>query len=166
MLRQQLRADELIVIPKELGDVFGHADGMVRWLDANTVFVNDYSEVDPRFGQHLRSVLRQARLNLIDLPYRPENKSTADIPSAVGCYANFLMLRGLIVMPTFGIPEDDIARQVVVERAPHFAIATVDCSDLAEAGGVLNCVTWTIGTDDYSQLAQRPPFLNDKALEP
>ena len=56
-LRDELRVAELIVIPKEPYDEIGHADGMVRFLDAKTVLVNDYSEVDPDFGQRLLSDL-------------------------------------------------------------------------------------------------------------
>ena len=143
-LRDQLRVDEIIVIPQETGDKIGHADGMVRFLDAETVFVNDYCKIDPSFGLGLLRVLGQAGLNWIDLPYYPEDQETDEIPSAVGCYANFLMVRGLIVLPTFGIPEDDAAKQVLVERAQHHAIESIDCSNLAQEGGVLNCVTWTI----------------------
>jgi len=146
MLSNQLRVADPIVIPKEPYDVIGHADGMVRFLDANTVFVNDYSQVDPSFGQRLRSVLQRARLNLIELPYCPENKIIDGIASAVGCYANFLMVRGLIVMPVFGMPHDDIALRVVAERAPHLAVESIDCFKLARKGGVLNCVTWAIST--------------------
>jgi agmatine deiminase len=144
VLRDQLRVNELIVIPTEPGDVVGHADGMVRFLDVETVFVNDYSQVDPSFRRRLLPVLRRAGLNLIELPYCPEAEATDGIPSAVGCYANFLMVRGLIIQPTFGIPEDDSAERVMLERAQKYAFASIDCLDLAQEGGVLNCVTWTI----------------------
>jgi agmatine deiminase len=132
------------VIPKEPGDVIGHADGMLRFVDAETVFVNDYSKVAPSFGRRLQSVLRRASLNWIELPYCPVAEETDGISSAVGCYANFLMVRGLIILPTFGIAEDITARQVLVKRAPQFAIETSDCTKLAKEGGVLNCMTWTM----------------------
>ncbi len=150
-LRDQLQVEKVIEIPQEPGDVTGHADGMVRFVDAQTVVVNDYSQEAPAFGQRLLLVLKRARLNHLTLPYHPENKITAGIPSAVGCYANFLMVRGLIVLPRFGIPEDEAAKQVLVEQAPHHAIESIDCSDLAREGGVLNCVTWTIAAGQQNQ---------------
>jgi agmatine deiminase len=169
LLRDQLRVDEIIVIPQEPGDVIGHSDGMVRFLDAETVFVNDYSKVAPSFGRRLQSALRRARLNLITLPYCPVAEESDDIPSAVGCYANFLMVRGLIILPAFGIPEDETARQVLIERAPQSTIESIDCLDLAQEGGVLNCVTWSIVAEAHSHqqalgLARRLLDVQDGAL--
>jgi agmatine deiminase len=154
------------VIPHEPDDVIQHADGMVRFVDTQTVFVNDYSKVNPSFGRRLQSVLKRAQLNRISLPYCPVNQVTDGIPSAVGCYANFLMVRGLIVLPTFGISDDDIAKRVFLERAPHFAIESIDCVDLARTGGVLNCVSFSIVAGERSQTAQH--VLDDQvgAIEP
>jgi agmatine/peptidylarginine deiminase len=143
-LREALRVEDLIVIPKEPYDVVGHADGVVRFLDDGLVAINDYSAAAAWYGRRLRSILRRAGLEWVELPYRPEDAIHDGIPSAVGCYANFLMVRGLIVVPAFGLPEDDIALRVVEEHAGSSAVTSLDCSDLARGGGVLNCVTWTI----------------------
>jgi agmatine deiminase len=145
-LRHLLDVEEVIVIPVERGDVIAHSDGMVRFLDDETVLVNDYSKVDAAFGQRLRSRLRKARLRMIDLLYCPSPELNEGIPSAVGCFANFLMVRGLVVVPSFGIPEDLAAMRVISEHAPDLTIRTIDCSDLAREGGLLNCATFTIST--------------------
>jgi agmatine deiminase len=169
LLQRLLNVDEVIVIPQEPGDEIGHADGIVRFLDAETVFINDYSEVARPFGRRLQSVLRRASLKWIKLPYSPVAEETDDIPSAVGCYANFLMVRGPIVIPTFGTPEDEAARQVLIERAPQSTIESIDCLDLAQEGGVLNCVTWSIVAEAHSHqqalgLARRLLDVQDGAL--
>jgi agmatine deiminase len=149
-LREALRVEDLIVIPKEPYDVVGHADGVVRFLDDGLVVINDYSEVAPWYGRRLRSILRRAGLEWVELPYRPEDAIHDGIPSAFGCYANFLMVRGLIVVPAFGLPEDDIAVRIVEEHTGSSAVTSLDCSDLARGGGVLNCVTWTISVGQSS----------------
>ncbi len=150
ILRELLRADDLIVIPVEPGDVVGHADGVVRLLTDSLVVINDYSVIAPWYGRRLRSILRRAGLEWVELPYRPEEAVYDGIPSAVGCYANFLMLKGLIVVPTFGLPEDDIALRIIEEHAGPSAVTSLDCTDLARGGGVLNCVTWTISVSQSS----------------
>jgi agmatine deiminase len=142
-LRELLQVEELIVIPKESYDVVGHADGVVRFLDDGLVTINDYSKTAPWYGRRLRSILRRAGLEWVELPYRPE-ESVGDIPSAVGCYTNFLMVRGLVVMPSYGREGDDLACRVIDDNTNDTKIVPLDCSGLAREGGVLNCVTWTI----------------------
>jgi agmatine deiminase len=143
-LREALRVEGLIVIPKEPYDVVGHADGVVRFLDDALVVINDYSEVAPWYGRRLRSILRRAGLEWVELPYRPEEASPGDIPSAVGCYVNFLIMRGLVVMPGYGREEDDLACRVIGDNTCGMAVVPLDCTDLARCGGVLNCATWSI----------------------
>ena len=146
-LREALRVEDLIVIPKEPYDVVGHADGVVRFLDDRLVVINDYSKVAPWYGKRLGSILRREGLEWVELPYQPEEDG-GEIPSAVGCYANFLMVRGLVVLPSFGRPEDDHARRVIEDNTSGPAVVSLECSGLARGGGVLNCVTWTISTLD------------------
>jgi agmatine deiminase len=141
---EALRVEDLIVIPKEPYDVVGHADGVVRFLDDGLVVINDYSEVAPWYGRRLMSILRRAGLEWVELPYRPEQPSGGDIPSAIGCYVNFLMVRGLVVMPAYGREEDELACRIIGDNTCGMAVVRLDCTDLARDGGVLNCVSWTV----------------------
>ncbi len=150
ILRELLRVDDLIVIPVEPGDVVGHADGVVRFLTDGLVVINDYSVIAPWYGRRLRSILRRAGLEWAEVPYRPEDVVCDGIPSAVGCYANFLMVKGLIVVPAFDLPEDDLALRIIEEHAGPSAVTSLDCTDLAREGGVLNCVTWSISVGQSS----------------
>ena len=142
-LGELLRVEDLIVIPKEPNDIVGHADGAVRFLDDGLVAINDYSRVAPWYGKRHRSILRRAGLGWVELPYHPDESDRSDIPSAVGCYANFLMVRGLVVMPRFGRREDDRACRVIEDNTDDAEVVPLDCTSLAREGGVLNCVTWT-----------------------
>ncbi|GAB6044508.1 hypothetical protein JCM11957_01060 [Caminibacter profundus] len=42
-IKNLLEVDELIIIPKQPWDMFGHTDGLIRFIDENTVLVNDLS---------------------------------------------------------------------------------------------------------------------------
>jgi hypothetical protein len=143
-LREALRVEDLIAIPTEPDDVVGHADGVVRFLDDRLVVVNDYSAAAPGYGRRLRSVLRRAGLEWVELPYHPEEDDDRDIPSAAGCYANYLRVRGLVVVPAFGRREDDRACRVIAENTDGLAVVPLECAGLASEGGVLNCATWAI----------------------
>ena len=46
---ERLLDAQVIFLPVEPDDPLGHADGVVKWIDANTVFVNNYQLTPCRF---------------------------------------------------------------------------------------------------------------------
>ena len=143
-IRRLLRVERLIIIPKEPGDSIGHVDGMVRFINETTVVVNDYSTVDPKFENRLRSSLEPHGLEIELLPYRPEWKQFDGIESAAGNYVNFLRVGSLIIVPSYGMPEDIDAVQKLRQLCPQATVIPVPCLNLAREGGVLQCVSWTV----------------------
>ncbi len=142
-LRELLLVHDLFVIPQEPLDLTGHADGVVRFLDAGTVAINRYAEIAAPYGKKLITVLRQAGLDWLELPYKPKNGKRGEMPPAFGCYVNFLRVRDLIIVPVYGICEDDDACRRIEQSTPGTKVVPVNCRKLSMEGGVLNCVTWT-----------------------
>jgi agmatine deiminase len=117
---------------------------MVRWYNDQTVLINDYSGTQHAdyWKKMLGRVLKKHGLNTIPVPYiETERKNKDGIESAAGCYINYLQINELIFLPQFGIPQDQLALDVFNQLKP-WTIIPVDCSEIAEAGGVLNCMTW------------------------
>jgi agmatine deiminase len=52
-------------------------------------------------------------------------------------------MNGIVFVPKFGIKEDDIAVKAF-EKIFGKPIVQVDSSEIANDGGVLNCITWNI----------------------
>lgn len=142
-LEELFRVDHFIVIPKEPYDPVGHADGMVRFIDERAVLVNDYSGVDPAFGDRLFRVLRQAGLGIETLPYSHDRQSREGIPSSVGSYINFLRTGKTIVVPVYGTACDEIALERLAAVFPDVPVCPLPSTTLAGEGGVLNCVSAT-----------------------
>jgi agmatine deiminase len=141
-LRDLLRVETLIVVPREPFDPFGHADGMVGWLDERSVLINDYSAASESFHRHLNQSLRREQLDLVELPYEPQPGRRDGIPSAAGNWMNFLRDRDLLMVPTFGMKGDERALGILRDVHPGYAVETVDCRRLAEEGGSIHCITW------------------------
>ncbi|MBF0618704.1 MAG: agmatine deiminase family protein [Candidatus Omnitrophica bacterium] len=143
LLTDLLNVDELIMIPEEPGDPYGHADGCVRFVNKNTVMINEIAPGQKIFGRKLRDVLRQHGLRWIDLPYFIE-KDSKNKHSAVGNYVNFLNAGDLVLVPTYvGYPEWNQRAIKILRRA--FAgekVVPIESTVLAKEGGVLNCVSW------------------------
>jgi agmatine deiminase len=151
-LRQRLEevfVAECLFIPKEPYDAVGHADGVVRFVSENRVLVNDYSGVDPGYGARLRGLLEMKGLVVETLPMFEEKRKRrpGDLPSAVGVYINYLWVGNLVVAPAYGRPEDDLAVRKLRQVMPDAAVVQVPCRGLADQGGVLNCVSWTVRRD-------------------
>ncbi len=135
-LQELLHVDQLIVIPKEPFDPIGHADGMVRFIDEDSVLVNDYSKVDPGFGERLCKVLRGHQLAIETLPYFDEKRTKAGIPSAAGCFTNFLRTEKVLIAPIYRSNDDHVALRKLEAVFSGLPIEPLDCTDLAREGGV------------------------------
>lgn len=132
---ERLLEAQVILIPSLKSDMTGHADGMVRFVDENTVIGN---RVPAKNGleQRIRAVLSEHGIDTVDFPYYSSSKG-----SAAGCYLNFLETASHILLPAFGHPMD---REAIREAGCLFpkAIVPVDIHEIAEGGGALNCISW------------------------
>lgn len=141
-LKNLFEVDKLFFVPWDINDFTGHADGMVRFIDSNTVLINDYSKENAEFQKYFRMSLHNAGLDWMELPYNPPNDPT--LISAKGLYLNYLQMKQAVIVPTFKTKVDDKAIKVLEQVFKGQTIATVDSNELADEGGILNCITWNI----------------------
>lgn len=141
-LERSLEVDKLIFFPTDPKDKIGHADGMVRFLGDNTVLVNAYRAHEKELGLRCKLALQNAGLDWIEVPYNPYgNKGYLQ---ANGIYINYLQMRQSIILPVFGMEEDDIAFRQFESVFAGQNIVTIESNDIANDGGVLNCISWNI----------------------
>lgn len=141
-LQELLQIDQLYFVPEQPGDFIGHSDGMVRFIDEHTVVVNDYSKEKEGFRRAFEIAMHNTGLDCITLPYFAEqNKTNAQ---ANGDYINYLQMENCIIAPTFNIDVDGAAIRKLEEIFTGQTIKTIDCNDIANEGGVLNCISWNI----------------------
>jgi len=141
-LRELFQVDKLYFVPWDTDDFIGHADGMVRFIDNNTVLINEYSKDNPEIQTNLRMSLHNAGLDWIELPYNPPN--VPDSISARGLYLNYLQTEQAIIVPVFKTKYDDKALKIMEQVFKGQTIVSVESNDLADEGGILNCITWNI----------------------
>lgn len=132
---EKLLEASVLIIPSLKSDMTGHADGMVRFVDENTVVTN--APLSPYgFETKVIKSLQNYGFNVIDFPYF---YSKGD--SAVGCYLNYLETEKSIFLPVFGVDTDNEA----IELAKNIfdkTIIPVNINEIAEYGGSLNCISW------------------------
>lgn len=132
---EKLLEASVLIIPSLKSDMTGHADGMARFVDENTVVTN--APLSPYgFETKVKKSLQNYGFNVIDFPYF---YSKGD--SAVGCYLNYLATEKSIFLPVFGVDTDNEA----IELAKNIfdkTIIPVNINEIAEDGGLLNCISW------------------------
>ncbi len=68
------------------------------------------------------------------IPRVPGDKTAAS-------YLNFLIVNGGIVLPVFGDPNDDVAREIIAGVFPERRIVTVPGREIVLGGGNVHCIT-------------------------
>lgn len=138
---------EIIIIPalkSQEKDLTGHADGMVRFVDRNTIIGNERRPNEYKYMKAgLQAAIDTFKLTYIDIPYF-EEKDPKHPYSAIGIYVNYLELNDLIIVPIFNSKEDQVAVEIIKKAFPNKHIETINYNDVAKEGGLLNCTTWVV----------------------
>jgi len=142
---ENLLEAEVIIIPQINSDYTGHADGMVRFTDSNTLIGNDRAKEYQYWRNGINKVLKQYHLDYIDTPFFT-HKIKAFPDNALGCYMNYLEVGNLIVLPRFEVADncDDEVLELFKRIFPDRKIESIHYNEVGKYGGLLNCTTWNI----------------------
>lgn len=141
-------AAEIIFVPWDPAEFFGHADGICRYLGDDRVLLTNYREIDPAMARRFVNCLKPHFAEVHELAYdvRPAYKDN-------WAYINWLQTDKVLILPSFGVPEDNRALQQIEALMPTYCgrIEQVDARDLIVHQGCFNCASWTIlDVPDYS----------------
>jgi len=141
-LYELFQVDKLYFVPEQPGDFTGHSDGMVRFIDEQTVIINNYKQEKKEFYRAFEIAIHNTGLDYMKIPYNVYGNKSND--QANGDYINYLQMENTVIVPTFGIEEDDEAIKQFETLFAGQTIATIDSNEIANDGGILNCITWNI----------------------
>ena len=145
-LESLFEIDKIIFIPVYPKDICGHADGLIRFIDSKTVLINESpineTKNEIEFGINLRSILQKENLDYYELVSNYSNNQN-DF-QANGLYINYLQMEGVIIVPAYGMKEDESAIKSIEKIFIRSKIESIDCNEIANQGGVLNCISWNI----------------------
>ena len=129
-------------------DTDSHVDTLARFCDVDTIA---YVQCDDKTDEHYASLKLMERelksfRTLEGNPYRLIPLPMADaryegeqrLPAT---YANFLIVNGAVLVPTYRSPKDEQALSALREAFPDREVVGVDCSALIHQHGSLHCVT-------------------------
>jgi agmatine deiminase len=129
-------------------DTDGHIDDISRFVGRNTVLTAiEEDPKDPNFEplQANLALLRAMKaendtpLEVRPLPMPPRlDKEGRRLPAS---YANFYIANSVVLLPVFGSPKDELAREVLQNCFPQRRIASIDCTELIWGLGAFHCLT-------------------------
>lgn len=138
IIKQKCALNELIIIPRQPYDMLGHSDGMVKWIDENSVLVNDFSNESKSFNDRLIRSLKKYGLNIKFMRY---SEGFFSKKRDWGAYLNFIKINGLLIVPVYGTDDDYVAIEQIKKIYSDCSVETINLRKIIELGGALHCIT-------------------------
>ncbi|WP_340152253.1 agmatine deiminase family protein [uncultured Marivirga sp.] len=144
-IAEDLQTQVIIVkAHKERDDMTGHADGMLRFVNENTLIGNRLKDESKPIRESIEKMLEKHHFNYIDLPFF-EDKSSNHY-SAIGNYVNFLEIANIILFPIFDHldQKNDEALSIMKKTFPNRQIIPINIDAVGRDGGLMNCISWCL----------------------
>ncbi len=130
-------------------DTDGHVDMLARFTDTGTITYTSCDRPDDPHFQPLQAMAAELAsfrtpdgkpYDLVPLPW-PEPVHDTEGSRLPASYANFLIINGAVLVPTYGVPQDAAALNTLAGLFPERAIIGLDARTLITQGGALHCAT-------------------------
>ncbi len=129
-------------------DTDSHIDTLARFCDEKTiVYVQCTDEADEHFEELNLMEEELKNFETIDgksyqlIPLPMANCVMNGEERLPATYANFLIINGAVLMPTYNSPKDEIAKAQLQKAFPDREIVGINCLPLIKQHGSLHCVT-------------------------
>lgn len=151
-LKQELHAERILWIDHGnlVGDdTDGHIDTLVRICPDDTLLYMGAGEPDDEQHEELRLMEKQLK-SFRTLDGKPYRLMKLPMPKAIifegerlpATYANFLVINGAVLVPTYDQTDLDAeAMRVIGEAFPGREIVGIDCRSIIKQHGSLHCCT-------------------------
>lgn len=139
-LKRIFEVENVILIPWYKKEKFGHSDGVLRFINENTVLLHE----NDKSNSQLIGKIKAARIYIKWLEFDVCKRNKLN-----WAYLNFLQIENAILIPKLDIDEDNQALEQIKDLFKDYIdpqrIKQVNVRDLVEfGGGALNCISWTI----------------------
>ena len=127
-------------------DTDSHVDTLARFIDEKSImYVKCDDERDEHFSElklmegELQAFAKEHSFRLIALPM--SDACYFDGERLPATYANFLFVNGAVLVPTYGVKQDEEALEIFRKTFPTKEIVGINCFSLIKQHGSLHCVT-------------------------
>ena len=129
---------EIVFLPWDKRERYGHSDGIIHYLGDNRVLMTNYRDFDKTLALDYLLILEKH----FDVTTMKYNVNIIDKNS--WSYINFLQVGNLVLVPQLGIPEDEQALEQISNALPECSVVGIPALEAVRRGGALNCISWNI----------------------
>jgi agmatine/peptidylarginine deiminase len=130
-------------------DTDGHIDTLARFADPDTILYVTAEADDPDYpglAAMAEELMRLRKVNgeayrLIPLPSPGIHTDPEDGRRLPATYANFLVINRAVLLPVYGVANDQLAIGVLADAFPGRDIVPIDCRPVIAQNGSLHCLT-------------------------
>ena len=136
-------AADIVLLPWDMDEPYGHADGMVAPLPDGRLLLNNYCQTAK--GKKIDYYKRLLKMLDGHFPF-VELSYDCKLEEDSWCYLNFLKVPGAVLLPCLSrgarCDNDQAAIEKFKELFPDDEIIPIYAKSLINRGGGLHCVTW------------------------
>jgi agmatine/peptidylarginine deiminase len=147
-LTRLLKATEIVLLPTHPFDPTGHADGIVTPVSESNVLIesstNYSSKEEIQFHHRLRQTLTAHSIGITECPTEPPTDGYHDEWDCRGSYLNVVRIGRTVLIPFYAHSDKHRVHSFFIAAFRKYKVRLVQCDALAEEGGALHCVTWSI----------------------
>ena len=127
---------EIIFLPWDKDERYGHADGIVKTISDDRLLMTNYDDFDAGlYDEFKRRLSRYFKVETLHYNVAKKDKRN-------WAYINFLSVGKLIILPELDIEEDAQALAQIKAFYPGYNVEQINITSLLKEGGGLNCVSW------------------------
>ncbi len=130
-------------------DTDAHIDTLARFCDAQTIA---YVQCTDPNDEHFEALCQMEKELQTFKTIDGKSYRLIPLPMPTACfdneghrlpatYANFLIINGAVLLPIYGVPEDDLAVAQLKTCFPNRQIIPINCRSLIEQHGSLHCIS-------------------------
>ena len=134
---------EVIFLPWDRDELFGHIDCICRPVDDKTILMNDYNI----YNHHLYDIIHKILDSYFDVHLMQFPRQSKEVNDMLWAYMNFLQTKNCILVPQLGYDTDVMALEQIRAHFPSYAadqIEGIHMRTVVKDGGAMNCISWNV----------------------
>jgi len=134
-------------------DTDAHVDTLARFAPNNQIIFQGCQDPEDSHFDELQAMKEELKgfsntqnepFTLVELPWPDAQFEPTDNQRLPATYANFLFINGAVLLPVYGVKQDEEAIRIMTQALPEHKIIPVNCSIVIRQYGSLHCLTMQI----------------------